>query len=120
MQLFACFKHIIPELHAFTDEDQRYNLGATWTAPDGLKEYHNLELRYVQNSERLALQGDPQADGSWRYTEVNGTVHTITAERAKRFMDQTQTHATIMVAMLDKLRESGVMNDALDTSAQPV
>jgi len=35
-------------------------------------------------------------------------------------MDQAQAHATIMVAMLDKLRESGVMNDAVDTSAQPV
>jgi hypothetical protein len=33
-------------------------------------------------------------------------------------MDQTQAHATIMVAMLDKLRESGVMTEALDTEAQ--
>jgi hypothetical protein len=120
MSILSCFKHIIPEFHAFSDEDQRYNLGATWTASDGLKEYHNLELRYVQNSERLALQGDPQPDGSWRYVEANGTVHTIAADRAKHFMDQAQAHATIMVAMLDKLRESGVMNDALDTQAQAV
>ena len=119
MSIFACFKHLIPEFHAFSDEDQRYNLGATWTATDGLKDYHNLELRYVHNSERLALQGDPQPDGSWRYMEPSGTIHTITPERAKLFMDQTHAHATIMCAMLDKLRESGVMTEALDTEAQP-
>ena len=119
MSILACFKHIIPEFHAFSDEDQRYNLGATWTATDGLKDYHNLELRYVHNSERLALQGDPQPDGSWRYMEPNGTIHTITPERAKLFMDQTHAHATIMMGMLDKLRESGVMTEALDTEAQP-
>jgi hypothetical protein len=64
MSILSCFQHIIPDFHAFSDEDQRYNLGATWTAADGLKDYHNLELRYVHNSERLALQGDPQPDGA--------------------------------------------------------
>ena len=52
MQFFAAFKSIIPEFHAFSDQDQRYNIGATWTGVDGLKDYHNLELRYVRNSER--------------------------------------------------------------------
>lgn len=119
MQILAAFKSVIPEFHAFSDDDNRYNLGATWTAPDGLKDYHNLELRYVHNSERLALQGDPQPDGSWRYTEPNGSVHTITADRARHFMEQTHQHATIMCAMLDKLRESGVMEPVVDTEVQP-
>jgi len=119
MSIFAAFKHLIPEFHAYSDNEKRYNLGATWTASDGLQDYHSLELKYVRNSERLALQGDVQPDGSWRYIEPNGTVHTIAPERAKHFMDQTHAHATIMCAMLDKLRESGVMTEALDTEAQP-
>lgn len=118
MQILAAFKSIIPEFHAFSDDDNRYNLGATWTAPDGLKDYHNLELRYVHNSERLALQGDPQPDGSWRYTEPNGCVHVITADRAKHFMEQTQAHATIMCGMLDKLKETGIVGPMLDAQAQ--
>jgi hypothetical protein len=120
MNIFACFKHIVPEFHASSDHDKRYNIGATWTAQDGLQDFHNLELRYVHNSERLALQGDPQPDGSWKYVEPNGNVHTISAERARHFMDQTHAHATIMCDMLEKLRSSGVMGDALDTSAEPV
>jgi len=119
MQIFAAFKHLIPEFHAFSDEDKRYNIGATWTAPDGLKDYHNVELRYVRNSERMALQGQPQPDGSWKYVEPNGNVHVISAERAKHFMEQTQAHASIMVGMLDKMREAGIIDDILDTDAQP-
>jgi len=118
MQIFAAFKSIIPEFHAFSDDDNRYNLGATWTAPDGLKDYHNLELRYVHNSERLALQGDPQPDGSWKYTEPNGSVHVISADRAKHFMEQTQAHATIMCSMLDKLKENGIVGPMVDAQAQ--
>lgn len=118
MQLFAAFKNLIPEFHAYSDEEQRYNLGATWTAADGLKDYHNLELRYVHNSERLALQGDPQPDGSWRYVEPSGRVHTMSAERARMFMEQTHAHATIMCGMLDRLKESGLMDQAVDTNAQ--
>ena len=118
MQIFAAFKHLIPEFHAYSDDDKRYNIGATWTAADGLQDFHNLELRYVRNSERLALQGDPQPDGSWRYVEPNGCVHTITAERAQHFMEQTHAHANIMCAMLDKLKEAGVMDQVVDTQAQ--
>ena len=118
MQIFAAFKHLIPEFHAFSDEDKRYNIGATWTSHDGLKDYHNVELRYVHNSERLALQGEPQPDGSWRYVEPNGAIHTITPERAKHFMEQTQAHASIMVGMLDKLRDAGVLDEMIDTTAE--
>ena len=120
MQILAAFKSVIPEFHAFSDEDNRYNIGATWTAPDGLKDYHNLELKYVHNSERLALQGDPQPDGSWRYVEPSGAIHTITAERAKHFMEQTHQHATLMCAMLDKLKESGIVGPMVDAQANPV
>lgn len=118
MSIFSCFKHIIPEFHAYSDDEQRYNVGATWTAQDGLKDYHNLEVRYVHNSERLALQGDPQPDGSWRYVEPSGAVHTISAERAKQFMEQTQSHASIMVGMLEKLKDAGVLESTIDTTAQ--
>lgn len=118
IQMLAAFKHLIPEFHAFSDKEQRYNIGATWTAADGLQDYHNFELRYVHNSERLALQGDPQPDGSWRYVEPNGCVHTITAERAKHFMEQTHAHANIMCAMLDKLKESGITGPMVDAEAQ--
>lgn len=117
MQILAAFKHLIPELHAYSDDDKRYNLGATWTAPDGLQDFHNLELRYVHNSERLALQGDPQLDGSWRYIEPNGSVHTISAERAAKFMDDTNRHANIMCDMLDKLKEHGLSSTMVTTSA---
>ncbi len=119
MQIFAAFKHLIPEVHAFSDEEKRYHLGATWTDQNGLRDMHNLELRYVRNSERLALQGDPQPDGSWKYTEPNGHVHVITAERAAQFMEQTKLHANIMCDMLDKLKESGALTQTLDTTAQP-
>jgi len=118
MEIFACFKNLIPTVHAYQDADQRYNLGATWTAPDGLQDYHNLELKYVRNSERLALQGEPQPDGSWVYVEPNGCIHTIAPDRAKHFMEKTHEHATIMCAMIDKLRDAGVMDNILDTDAQ--
>ena len=119
MQIFAAFKHLIPEIHAFSDEEKRYHLGATWTDQNGLRDMHNLELRYVHNSERLALQGQPQPDGSWRYEEPNGSVHTITAERAKQFMEQTQLHANIMCAMLDKLQDEGINSPLVDATANP-
>ena len=119
MNIFACFQHLIPEVHAFSDEEQRYNFGATWTAGDGLKDYHNIELKYVHNSERLALQGDPQPDGSWSYRDPGGAVHRINAERAAQFMEQTHQHATLMCGMLDKLTKAGVAAPVVDTEAQP-
>jgi len=119
MSILACFKHLVPEVHAFSDEEQRYNFGATWTAGDGLKDHHNIELKYVHNSERLALQGDPQPDGSWTYRDPGGTVHRISAERAAHFMEQTHQHATVMCQMLDKLTKAGVAAPVVDTEAQP-
>jgi hypothetical protein len=119
MNLFACFKHVIPVVHAYQDDEHRYNFGATWTASDGLQDHHNLELRYVHNSERLALQGEPQPDGSWVYRDPSGTVHRISAERAAHFMEQTHQHATLMCGMLDKLTKAGVAAPVVDTEAQP-
>jgi hypothetical protein len=119
MSILSAFKHIIPEFHAYSDDEKRYNIGATWTDQDGLRDHHNLELRYVRNSERLALQGEPQPDGSWRYVEANGSVHVISPERAKHFMEQTQAHATIMCGMLEKLKDAGVLDQMLDTTAEP-
>jgi hypothetical protein len=46
-------------------------------------------------------------------------VHTITAERAKAFMEKTHEHATVMCQMLDRLKEAGLMDQIVDTSAQP-
>ena len=120
MQIFSAFKSLIPDFHAYSDADKRYNIGATWTSADGLQDFHNLELKYVRNSERLALQGDPQPDGSWKYVEPNGTVHTITAERAQHFMQKTHEQATLMVGMLDKLRQAGVTGEAIDAQAEAV
>ena len=119
MQFFAAFKSIIPEFHAYADEDKRYNIGATWTDDQGLRDYHNLEMRYVRNSEKLALQGEPQPDGSWKYVEPNGNVHVISAERARHFMETTQAHATMMCAMLERLKEAGLYDKFIDTDANP-
>ena len=120
MSIFGCFKHLIPQFHAYTDDERRYNLGLTWSDQDGLTDCHNLELRYIRNSERLALQGEPQPDGSWRYVEANGMTHTITAERAQAFMQKTHEHATIMVQMLERLKANGIIDSIIDTNAQPV
>jgi len=118
MEFLSAFRHLLPEFHAYSDDEQRYNIGATWTAADGLKDYHNVELRYVRNSERLALQGNPQPDGSWKYVEPNGCIHTMSADRAQMFMEQTHAHATVMCGMLDRLKEAGLMDQIVDTSAQ--
>jgi len=115
MKLLASISALLPQLHAFLDEDNFYQLGATWTAADGLREQHNLELRYTHNSERLALQGEPMPNGSWRYVAPNGRVHTISAERAREFMETTHRHATVMVGMLDRLKEAGVAAPTFNT-----
>lgn len=118
IQLLTAIKQLVPEFHAYSDDERRYNIGATWTSDDNLKDYHNFEIRYVRNSERLALGGVPQPDGSWKYVEPNGCVHTMTAERAQAFMQQTHEHANIMCTMLDRLREAGLMDNIVDTEAQ--
>jgi hypothetical protein len=58
-------------------------------------------------------------NGSWCYTEPNGRVHTISAERAREFMESTHRSATVMVAMLDKLREAGVLDNTVEAEAEP-
>ena len=118
MQFFAAFKTLIPEFHAYADEDKRYNIGATWTDAQGLRDYHNLEMRYVRNSEKLALQGEPQPDGSWKYVEPDGCIHTISADRARHFMETTQAHATMMCGMLERLKDAGLYDQIIDTSSQ--
>ena len=42
----------------------------------------------------------------------------ISAERAKAVMDKTHEHATIMCAMLDRLREAGMLDNIVDTQAE--
>ena len=44
MQFFAVFKSLIPEFHAYADEDKRYNIGATWTDNEGLRDYRISRL----------------------------------------------------------------------------
>jgi hypothetical protein len=44
-------------------------------------------------------------------------VHTISAERATKFMDDTNRHANIMCDMLDKLKEHGLSSTIVTTSA---
>ena len=117
MKLLATLQSLLPDLHNYSDEEQRHHIGFTWHGKDGLRDSHDLELRYTYNSERLALQGCPCPDGSWSYTEPNGRIHTISAERAKAFMHATQESATLMVSMLDKLREAGVLDDIVETEA---
>ena len=120
MNLLTALNSLLPEVHSYRDEDHRFHMGCTWHARDGLRELHDLELKYTYNSERLALQGEPRPDGSWCYTEPNGRVHTISAERAREFMESTHRSATVMVTMLDKLREAGVLDNTVEAVAQPI
>ncbi len=118
MKLMSTLQSWLPEIHNYTDEDRRHHIGFTWHGKDGLRDSHDFELSYTYNSEKLALQGQPMPDGSWAYAEPNGRIHTITAERVKAFMHATQESASLMVDMLDKLRETGVLDDILETNAQ--
>ena len=118
MKILSTLQSWLPELHNYTDEERRHHIGFTWHGKDGLRDSHDLELRYTYNSERLALQGSPRPDGSWAYTEPNGRVHTITATRARAFMQYTQESASLMVEMLEKLRDAGVLDEIVETQAQ--
>ena len=119
MQIIQAAKAIIPQFHAFSDDDKRYHIGATWVSEDGLQDHHNLELRYTRNSESLALQGDPQPDGSWKYVEPNGSEHIMEADRDQWYMKQTQKQAIVMSKMIDKLKEQGLMEHAIDAQTEP-
>ena len=118
MNLSALLSSFIPEIHFFKDDEHRFNLGATWVDNEGLRDYYNLELRYIRNSERLALiNGSPQPDGSWAYVETEGLIHRISADRAQAFMEKTHEQATIMCGMIDRLREAGALDPVIGTEA---
>ncbi len=119
MQIVSAVKSIIPQFHAFNDDDNRYHIGATWITEGGLKDHHNVEIRYTRNSESLALKGEPQPDGSWKYVEPNGSEHVMTAERVNAYMKQTHKQAVIMNEMLTKLEAAGLMQEAIETVSAP-
>ena len=119
MQIVSAVKSVVPQFHAFNDDDNRYHLGATWVSEDGLKDHHNLELRYTRNSESLALKGEPQPDGSWKYIEPNGSEHTMSSDRVNAYMKQTHKQAVIMNEMLTKLDAAGLMQEAIETIGKP-
>jgi hypothetical protein len=120
MNLSALLFALIPDIHFFKDEEHRFNLGATWIDHEGLRDYYNLELRYVRNSERLALiNGSPQPDGSWAYLETEGMIHRISADRAQAFMEKTHEQATIMCGMINRLKEAGALDPVIGTGAAP-
>lgn len=118
MNILSTLQSWLPEMHNYTDDDRRHHIGFTWHGKDGLRDSHDLELRYTYNSERLALHGSPRPDGSWAYTEPSGRIHTISAERTRAFMQSTQESASLMVEMLEKLRDAGVLDDIVETEAQ--
>ncbi len=119
MQIIQAAKAIVPEFHAFSDDDKRYHIGATWVSDTGLKDHHNLELRYTRNSENLALKGDVQPDGSFKYVEPNGSEHTMTAERVKWYIKQTHKQAMDVNQILIKLEKTGVMSEVIDAMTAP-
>ncbi len=115
--MFGAIKHLIPQPHAHMDGEQRYNLGLTWIDREGLTDHHNLQIKYIRNSEKLAVtQGEPQPDGSWKYIESGGMVHTMSSERVNAFFKKTQENAVMMSAMIDKITEASA-TDTVDTEA---
>ncbi len=118
MQIVSAAKSLIPSFQAYSDDDKRYHLGLTWTDDQGLRDEHKLDLRYTRNSEKLALQGEPQPDGSWKYVEPNGNEHVLTSERAKQFLHITHKNAMVANAMVDKLKKAG-MQETIDAIANP-
>jgi hypothetical protein len=77
--MFAVIKQLIPQFHAYADQDGRYNMGATWTDQAGLQDYHNVQVMYVRNSEALALAA--MLDKLKEYETVGQTLDT-TAQAA--------------------------------------
>ena len=99
------------------DEEQRYNIGLTWIDPQGLTDRHNVQIKYIRNSEKLAVtMGEPQPDGSWRYIEESGMVHTMSAERVDAFYKKTQENAVIISTMIDKINQH-MPTKTVDTEA---
>jgi hypothetical protein len=124
--MFQLFKALIPQPHATMDDERRYNIGLTWIDRDGLTDRHNIQIKYIRNSEKLAItmgdpqpdgswirnseklaitMGDPQPDGSWKYIDEGGMVHTMSVERVNAFYKKTQENAIMMSGMIDKIKE---------------
>ena len=115
--MFSALKSLIPQPHCNMDEEQRYNIGLTWVDPQGLTDRHNVQIKYIRNSEKLAVtMGEPQPDGSWRYIEESGMVHTMSAERVNMFYKKTQENAVMMSNMIDKINQH-LPTDTVDTEA---
>ena len=120
MQIIQAAKAIVPEFHAFSDDDKRYHIGATWVSDSGLKDHHNLELRYTRNSEELAVtQGEEQLDGSWMYEEPNGTKHTISKARFDTYIGVKKKHADQYADLKNRMKNSGINSEIIDTEPAP-
>ena len=116
--MFGAIKHLIPQPHAHMDGEQRYNVGLTWIDREGLTDHHNLQIKYIRNSEKLAVTlGDPQPDGSWKYVESGGMTHTMTAERVNAFFKKTPENAVMMSQMIDKIKDAA--GETVDAEAAP-
>ena len=117
--MFGAIKHLIPQPHGHMDEEQRYNIGLTWIDREGLVDTHNIQLKYIRNSEKLAItHGEPQPDGSWKYVEAGGMVHTMTTDRVNAFFKKTQENAIMMSDMIDKIN-AAAGHSTVDTEAKP-
>jgi hypothetical protein len=69
--------------------------------------------RWFNRDEIIALQGQVQPNGNW--LNIYGQRKFLCSkERAQYFMESTQSNASIMVGMLDKLKELGVLDQLLD------
>ncbi len=115
MQFLSAIKPFIPQPHAFLGEDRNYNVGVTFVDDLGLTDRHNVSLRYVRNSEKLALEcGSIQPDGTWKYVTANGTEHVCGADKAQKFFEETSRRAEIAQNMMNKMEEanSGAIVDA--------
>ena len=118
-------EQIRPVLQGYVDSGAKieFNLQVSFETGD---------IALVQNAWTLTTSGGDevtgvsvevarrQSDGSWKYVEPSGAIHTITADRAKHFMEQTQAHATLMCGMLDKLKENGIVGPFVDAPAEAV
>ena len=118
MQFLSAIKPFIPQPHAFLGEDRNYNVGVTFVDDLGLTDRHNVSLRYVRNSEKLALEcGSIQPDGTWKYVTANGTEHICGADKAQTFFEETSRRAEIAQNMMNKMEEA---NGGEIVDAKPV
>ena len=116
MQIVKMAKAMIPLFHASMDKEKMYHVGCTWSNEDGLKDRHNVEIRYTRNSEELAVtQGEEQLDGSWMYEEPNGTKHTISKARFDTYIGVKKKHADQYADLKNRMKNSGINSEIIDT-----